>query len=172
MDVYADADEVELFLNGKSCGKKSLKGTFEAVYDIPYQPGCLMAAAYTDGRETGRFCLDTANDSVELEARADKAKLSAARRELAFITVVLKDGEGHENLFQKKRVSVHVEGAAELLGFGNADPQAMGSYDDTEWETYDGQVMAVIRAGQEPGIAKIVFSAEDCKDQTVEFEVI
>lgn len=172
VDVYADADEVELFLNGNSCGKKSVKGTFEAVYDIPYQPGCLMAVAYTDGRETGRFCLDTANDSVELEARADKAKLSAARRELAFITVVLKDGEGHENLFQKKRVSVHVEGAAELLGFGNADPQAMGSYDDTEWETYDGQVMAVIRAGREPGMAKIVFSAEDCKDQTVEFEVI
>lgn len=172
VDVYADADEAELFLNGNSCGKKSVKGTYEAVYDIPYQPGCLMAVAYKDGRETGRFRLETAKDNVELEVRTDKQKLSAAGRELAFITVVLKDREGRENLFQKKRVSVRVEGAAELLGFGNADPQAVGSYDDTEWETYDGYAMAVIRAGKEPGMAKVVFSAENCKDQIAAFEVI
>lgn len=172
VDVYADADEVELFLNGNSCGKQSVKGTYEAVYDIPYQPGCLTAVAYTDGQETGRFSLETAKDNVELEVRTDKAELRSGDRELAFITVVLKDREGIENLFQKRRVSVHVEGTAELLGFGNADPQAIGSYDDTEWETYDGYVMAVIRAGREPGMTKVVFSAEDCKDQTVEFEVI
>lgn len=77
----------------------------------------------------------------------------------------------HPSLFQKKKVSVHVEGAVELFGFGNADTQAMGSYDDTEWETYDGYVMAVIRAGRKPGKAKVVFSAEGCKDQIVEFEV-
>ena len=172
VDVYADADEVELFLNGISCGKKSVKGTYEAVYDIPYEPGCLMAVSYTDGQETGRFSLETAKDNIELEIRTDKKELRLENRELAFITVVLKDGKGIENLFQKKRVSVHVEGAAELLGFGNADPQAMESYDDTEWETYDGHAMAVIRAGREPGMAKVVFSAEDCKDQSVEFEVI
>lgn len=172
VDVYADADEVELFLNGISCGKKTVKGTYEAVYDIPYEPGCLMAVAYTDGQETGRFSLETAKDNIELEIRTDKTELRSENRELAFITVVLKDGEGLENLFQKKKVSVHVEGTAELLGFGSADPQAMGSYDDTEWETYDGHAMAVIRAGREPGMAKVVFSAEDCKDQTVEFEVI
>ncbi len=172
VDVYADADEVELFLNGNSCGKQSVKGTYEAVYDIPYQPGCLTAVAYKDGQETGRFSLETAKDNVELEVRTDKTELRSGDRELAFLTVALKDGEGMENLFQKRRVSVHVEGAAELIGFGNADPQAMGSYDDTEWETYDGYVMAVIRAGRKPGMAKVVFSAEDCKDQTVEFEVI
>lgn len=172
VDVYADADEVELFLNGNSCGKQSVKGTYETVYDIPYQPGCLMAVAYTDGQETGRFSLETANDNVELEVRADKAELRSGDRELAFITVVLKDGEGIENLFQKRSVSVHVEGAVELLGFGNADPQAVGSYDDTEWETYDGYVMAVIRAERKPGKAKVVFSAEGCKDQSVEFKVI
>ena len=172
VDVYADADEVELFLNGISCGKKTVKGTYEAVYDIPYEPGCLMAVAYTDGQETGRFSLETAKDNIELEIRSDKTELRSENRDLAFITVLLKDGEGMENLFQKKKVSVHVEGAAELLGFGSADPQAMGSYDDTEWETYDGHAMAVIRAGKEPGIAKVIFSAKDCKDQTVEFEII
>lgn len=171
VDVYADADEVELFLNGNSCGKKSVKGLYRAEFDIPYQPGCLMAVAYMNGLETGSFCLETAEDKVELETQSDKTELKADHRELAFITIVLKDEEGRENLFQKKKVHLHVEGSVELLGFGSADPQAMGSYDETEWETYDGYAMAVIRAGKEPGIAKVLFSAEGCQDRTVEIEV-
>lgn len=65
-----------------------------------------MAVAYTDGQETGRFSLETAKDNIELEIRTDKTELRSENRELAFITVVLKDGEGMKNLFQKKKVSV------------------------------------------------------------------
>ena len=102
---------------------------------------------------------------------SDKQTLQAGSSDLTFLTVCLKDNEGRENLFRKETVSVRIEGPAELAGFGSADPQAEGSYDDRVWETYDGYVMAVLRAGKEAGTAKVVFETESGLVRTVEIEV-
>ena len=55
VDVYADADEVELILNGKSLGKKTVKDVYTATYEVPYEAGCLTAYAYTDGKKNRKF---------------------------------------------------------------------------------------------------------------------
>lgn len=81
------------------------------------------------------------------------------------------DENGTENLFASKKVAVSVEGAGRLEAFGSADPQSLSSYDDTEWDTYDGYVMAVIRSGMETGKIKVVFASDGCKDTCVEIEV-
>ena len=60
---------------------------------------------------------------------------------------------------------------AVLQGFGSADPRAIGSYDDTTWKTFDGYVMAVVRAGREAGEIKVTFTAEDCEPKTVTIAV-
>ena len=62
VDIYADAEEVELFLNGRSLGKKPAgeQHEFTATYEISYEPGELTAVSYEEGRETGRFSLTTA----------------------------------------------------------------------------------------------------------------
>lgn len=171
VDVYADADEVELFLNGASFGRKKIAGVYTATYEVPYSPGCLKADAYVNGEKTGSFSLETANDTIGLHVCSDKQTLQAGSSDLTFLTVCLKDNEGRENLFRKETVSVRIEGPAELAGFGSADPQAEGSYDDRVWETYDGYVMAVLRAGKEAGTAKVVFETESGLVRTVEIEV-
>ena len=84
----------------------------------------------------------------------------------------LVDENGVENLFASKKVTVSVKGAGTLQAFGSADPKALGSYDDTTWQTFDGYVMAVIRAGKEAGTVTVSFVAEGCKEQCVEIEVI
>ena len=72
-----------------------------------------------------------------------------------------------ENIFAQKEVTVSVEGAGVLQGFGNADPRAIGSYDDTTWKTFDGEVMAVIRSTEEAGEIRVTFTAEGCEPKTV-----
>jgi len=64
-----------------------------------------------------------------------------------------------------------VEGAGRLEAFGSADPQSLTSYDEAEWDTYDGYVMAVIRAGTEEGKIKVVFTSQSHEEQCVELEV-
>ena len=84
----------------------------------------------------------------------------------------LVDENGIENLFASKNVTASVKGAGKLQAFGSADPKALESYDDTTWQTYDGYVMAVIRAGREAGTVTVTFTAEGCKEQCVEIKVI
>lgn len=62
-------------------------------------------------------------------------------------------------------------GAGTLTGFGNADPRAVGSYDDPVWNTYNGYAMAVIRSGEEEGKIRAEFKAEGCRVASVEIEV-
>jgi len=162
VQVYSRDDEVELFLNGRSLGRKPAGPAhgFEACYEIMYEPGTLEAAAYTDGRETGRFALRTAGDDTVMEACVERPNLRAGAGDLAFVTVCLTDGKGILKPYEKRVINVSVEGPGVVQGFGSADPQPVRSYDDTAWETYDGKVMAVIRATDEAGDIAVTFACD------------
>ena len=173
VDVYSEAEEVELILNGTSLGRKPAgkANGFTASYEMTYEPGELVAISYTGGEETGRYALTTAGDDVILSVDCEGKELKADGEDLAFVTVRLTDRDGVENNYAEKEITVSVEGAGTLQGYGSADPRAIGSYDDTTWKTFDGEVMAVIRAGVEPGKIKVTFTAEGCEPQTVCIEV-
>lgn len=173
VDIYADAEEVELFINGRSLGKKPAgeQNEFTATYEMTYEPGELTAVSYEKGRETGRFSLMTAEEEIQLCVIPDKTVLAADGEDLAFITVKLVDKKGTENLYASKDVTVSVEGCGKLEAFGSADPQSLTSYDSPEWKTYDGYLMAVLRAGTEEGNIKVTFTAEGCTKQCVELQV-
>lgn len=173
VDIYADAEEAELFLNGHSLGKKPAgeEHEFTASFEVPYAPGELMAVSYREGKEIGRFSLVTAGEEVQLCAEADKKELRADGEDLSFITVKLTDSAGIENLNASRKVSVSVKGAGRLEAMGSADPKSLGSYDDSEWETYDGYVMAVVRAGEEEGMIEVTIAAQGCEDRNICIEV-
>lgn len=173
VDIYADAEEAELFLNGRSLGRKPAGEEYEftASFEVPYEPGELTAVSYRDGKETGRFSLATAGEEVHICAEADKKELRADGEDLSFVTVKLTDSAGIENLSASKRVSVSVKGAGRLEAMGSADPKSLGSYDDSEWETYDGYVMFVVRAGEEAGMIEVTVAAEGCEESYILIEV-
>ena len=163
VDVYSSSEEVELFLNGVSLGKKAAgkNHSFTASYELAYTPGTLLAVSYEHGIETGRYELLTAESTVCMSLECDKTALRATGEDLAFITVKFMGQNGVENLSVQKTIHVHVEGAGTLQAFGNADPRSIESYDSTTWDTYDGQAMAVIRSSQEAGTVKVTFSTSD-----------
>lgn len=174
IDVYSDADEVELFLNEKSLGKKMAgeKNNYTATYETLYEPGELLAVAYSNKTEVGRTVLRTATDNVEIGVDIDKYKLMSNGEDLAYITVKLIDENGEENLNLSKEITVEVKGAGYLQGFGSADPQSTQSYSAKSWMTYGGYLLAVIRAGEEKGTIYVTFSAEGCNDMIVEIQVV
>lgn len=174
VDVYSNSEEVELFINGKSCGRKEAgeKNDFIATFETKYEPGELLAISYNQGVESGRYELKTADSKVQLFVESDKNVLNATGEDLAFVTVKLVDSTGVENLWEKRNIKVTVEGAGVLQGFGSAEPSTEKSYDDTTWETFDGYVMAVIRAEYEPGEIKVKFEADDCEAKEISINVI
>lgn len=171
VDVYANADEVELFLNQKSFGKKNIAGVFVAEYQVPYEAGILEAVSYCNGKEVGRSFLKSAAKAVLLKAEPDRDYLPADGNSLLFIPIRLADHQGNWNRMQKDRISINIEGEGYLQGFGSANPSCLGSYQDAAWDTYDGSVMAVIRAGKNKGMLKVHISSENCGDAMVTVKV-
>lgn len=174
IDVLSDADEVELFLNGVSKGRKAAgkANDYMAVFEITYEPGELKAVAVRDGKACESFALNTAGKAEKLSIDTDRTTMEANGQDLAYVMIGLQDEAGNQNLWEEKEIAVQIEGAGSLAGFGSAEPSCERSYFDTVCKTYDGYVMAVIRAGLEPGTTTLTVSAEGLEPLTISIEEI
>ncbi len=169
VEVYAAADEVELFINGKSVGRKATgePRKYMAVFDTVYESGSIEAVAYKDGKEIGRDILVTAGDDVRLSAtvktragKDDKAVLPSDGTDIAYVDVSVIDSEGNLNMDETRKVSVSIEGPGEIIGYGSANPVSEENYYDTEADTFEGRIRAAVRASGE-GEIRVSFSAEN-----------
>jgi len=169
VNVYANGDTVELFLNDVSLGKKPCgeENEYLAIYEIEYAPGELKAVSYTNGEVTGTYSLHSASKEVELNVEVDREVIQADGADLSYIRVGLVDEKGNHNLQLVKNISVNVEGEGYLQGFGSADPLTENHYYNTSWDTYDGYVLAVIRSTNNAGEIRVTFTAEGCEKKEV-----
>ena len=88
VEVYADADEVELLINGESSGRAKVgeNHPFVAEFETTYTAGELVAVAFRDGSETGRVALASARGPVLLDVQVDRPRIDATDRDLATAT--------------------------------------------------------------------------------------
>lgn len=173
VEVYSEADEVELLINGKAVGKAAAGETheFKAEFDTIYAPGELVAIAYTKGKETGRTSLLSAVGKVNLQIDIDRAQIVSDDHDLSFVAISLVGDNGVLRPLDDRKVSVHVEGAGILQGFGSANPKSEEDFFETEHTTFDGRALAVIRPTKS-GIINVTIEAEGCTAQTVVIEVL
>lgn len=169
VEVYSDAEEVELLLNGTAIGKAPVGEAcaYKAEFDTVYQHGELAAVAYTDGKEVGRTSLVSAGVELRFQVEIDRARIKANDRDLAFVTISLVDDKGVLNPLADRRVTVTVTGTGVLQGLGSANPKNKESYVNPTHLTYDGQVLAVIRP-TEAGCIDVIIEAEGCETKTVQ----
>ena len=137
-----------------------------------YEAGKLEAVNYRKDAQAEKNSLASADSKVELCVEADCEILKADGADLAYLTISLKDAQGRENLQAVREVTVTVEGAGTLQGFGSADPATENDYDNTTWETYHGYLLAVVRAGLQAGEIKVSFEAPGCKKKEVILQVL
>lgn len=158
VEVYSDAEEVELLLNDKSLGRKSVEDEFKKFYckwQVPYEQGKLEAIAYINGEVVGRDLLQTAGES-HLIIEKEKESLRSKSDELCYIAIEMRDAEGTLDMSENTMITVKLEGPAEILGCGSANPCTTENYTECSHELYQGRLLVVVRAGKEEGIAKLV----------------
>ncbi len=147
VEVYAQASEAELLLNGRSLGRKKMK-EYKAIFPVRYASGTLCAAVYNkQGQELGRTELHSAEG--ELSIRIQPEKLCARPGEIVYVPVSIRGKNDVIESNADTKINVSVEGG-ELLAFGSAIPCTEERYDEGSFTTYHGQALAVVRAG-EPG---------------------
>ncbi len=169
VNVYSEAEEVELFLNGKSLGRKPAgEGHgYLASFETVYEPGVLKAVNYRNGAAAEETKLATAKDRLQMCIEADRTELKAGGADLSYLMISFADDDGTKNLQAEKTVTVTVEGAGTLQGMGSADPATDNRYDNHCWKTYDGYVLAVVRAGKEEGTITVTVECEGYEDRVV-----
>ncbi len=166
VEIFSADEEVELFVNEKSYGKKKAgrANGFIATYDgVLFEPGQVTAVGFCGGHEVSRTVLESAGPDVLLRVKADADSIKADPMSLGYAVLSLTDAQGRENMFAKETVTVSIEGPAVLEGYGSADPQPVRGYQDNTWETYDGKLLCAIRSTGEKGMIKLTFTSADGK---------
>lgn len=169
VEVYANGDEAELILNGQLVEKKTI-GTekkAQVLFDTVYTPGTLKVVVYKNGEAVGTDDIATAGEDVEMSLYADTDIVSADETDIAYVDLALTDSEGRLNTDAALPVTVSIDGAGVIAGFGSADPESEENYFDMTAKAYEGRLRAAIRGNGETGTIRVTFTAEGCKDAVI-----
>ena len=162
IEVYARAAEVELLLNGRKVGKKKMGNKCSTVFKVPYEDGILCAISYDkEGNVIGRCELKSAEKNTILSILPEKEQ--AQPQELQYIDLRYTDKHGIWKPMEKHHISIQVENGI-LMGFGSASPYNPYGYDKDAIDTYYGEALAVVKAGER---GKIRITVKDEKREYV-----
>ncbi len=152
VSVYSSCDEAELFLNGKSLGRKPTNrdSKFTATWQAPYQPGTLKAIGYKNGQQVSSSQLQTAKTATKIKLSADRSTIKADGQDLSYITVELTDADGIRNPKAENFVRFKVDGGT-IVGVGNANPISIESYQLPQRKAWQGRCLVIVKSNQKPG---------------------
>lgn len=171
VEVYADAASIRLELNGKEIATKPIK-KYKTIFKLPYVPGTLTAIALDDsGKEISRYSLHTGGKEMKLTVTPNKQSMASDGQSLCYLPIEFTDGNGELIPYMEKPVTVKVEGAATLQGLGSALCKTDERYDSDSFNSYRGRLLAVLRAGTEPGKVKVTIKSNHMKPVELELEV-
>lgn len=179
--VFTNAEETEVFVNGKSLGRK--KVSFErpwpntAVYEAVYEPGEVVAVSYKDNKEISRDVLKTTKEPSAIVLTPSKKTMLADGHDLIYVDIELRDEDGLvvptaniELTAQLKFKTQAADSCAFLAGFGSGNPITDENYTDNAAGTYKGRALAIIRSGYEAG--ELIFSvSSDSGNLSAEVEL-
>jgi beta-galactosidase len=146
--VYTSGDEAELFLNGKSLGRKK-KGQFEYRIrwdDVKYEPGELKVVAYKNGKKWAAAVMQTTGPAAKLTLAADRANITADGKDLSFVTVTVADKKGRLVPRSKNHITFDIAGPGEIVAVDNGDATSFEPFHATERNAYNGLALVIVRA--------------------------
>ena len=151
--AYSSCDEAELFINGKSLGRKPTNRStkFMAKWSVPYSAGELKAIGYKGSQIVITKVLRTANAASQIKLSADRNLIKADGQDLSYINVQVTDE--NNNLHPKADNVIHfsIEGPATIAGVGNANPMSLESDQQPVRKAWQGKCLVIIKSENKPG---------------------
>ncbi len=174
--VFSNADEVELFVNGESVGKKSV--SFQppmpnsVYFDTIFVPGKVEAVSYKAGKEISRDELITTGAPAGIRLIPEKNTLKADGHDAAYLGIEILDSEGNVVPDAEIELSAEAKGEAILAGFGSGNPKTEDNYTDGETVSFKGRAMAIIRSGYGKGTVTVEVCAKEIGKAQETFEIV
>ncbi|MEI2750747.1 MAG: beta-galactosidase GalA [Ferruginibacter sp.] len=161
--VNSNADNVELFLNGKSLGKKDMPRYGHLQWNVKFEPGKLEAIAYKKGKKLTSK-IETTGNPVNVVLTPYKTTMLADGKDATVMNVTVVDDQGREIPDADNMIYFSIEGDGKIIGVGNGDPSSHepDKCIDGMWQRrlFNGKCQVILQSGTKPGIIKFEASAK------------
>ncbi len=169
---YSNADEVELFLNGKSLGTKSKQGDeLHVVWKVSFEPGTLKAVSRKDGKIVLETEVKTSGVPAQIKLTADRNEINADGVDLSFVTVEVLDKDGIPVPTAGNSIHFKLEGDASIAGVDNGNPVSHESMKGSSIKAFNGKCLVVVQAGENSGAVNLTASAEGLELGQIEIKL-
>ena len=125
VNVYSNAEEVELLFNNKSLGKKAMPINGHLRWPVAYAPGELLARGFRNGKQIASDTVATTGAATRIQLQPHKKSIQADGRDLAVYTVSLLDDKGRVVPTADNNMHFTITGAGKIIGLGNGDPSSL-----------------------------------------------
>jgi beta-galactosidase len=122
--AYSNAEEVELSLNGRSLGRKSMRPNSHLQWDVKYEPGTLIARGYAKGKEVAHDSIETTGPAAALQLIPNESSINADSEDVSVVTVRVNDAKQRMVPTAENEVSFSLSGSGRIIGVGNGDPSS------------------------------------------------
>lgn len=155
--VNSNADDIELFLNGKSLGQKTMERNSHLEWNVIYEPGTLEAIAYKKGKKITSK-IETTEQASQVVIATDKTILHADGKDVTVINISISDEKGREVPTANNMITFTVSDNAKIIGVGNGDPSSHepDKCKTNSWQrsAFNGKCQVIIQAGKNSGEVK------------------
>ena len=156
--VNSNADEVELFVNEKSLGKKTMERNSHLQWNVLYEPGTLEAIAYKKGKKITAK-IETTGQATNVVLTPDKTILMADGKDATVVNISITDEKGREVPTANNMISFTITENAKIIGVGNGDPSSHepDKCATHSWQrsAFNGKCQVIIQAGKNVGDVKL-----------------
>jgi len=170
---YNQADEVELFINGKSQGvrRKADSHQYHVMWRVVFEPGEVKVVARQNGKEVRQQVIRTAGPPHHIRLTADRNVMDADGKSLAFVTVEILDKDGNLCPNAENQVFFDVKGNASIAGVDNGCQTSMERFKADNRKAFFGKCLVVLRAGKQTGSVTLTAKAVDLKTDKITLNV-
>lgn len=168
--VNTNADDVELFLNGKSLGKKVMPRNSHLKWSVPYEPGKLEAVGFKKGKKI-TTSVETTGTPYRVIATPNRTTLKANGTDAVIVNLSIVDEKGREVPVADNRIQFQLTGDAKIIGVGNGDPSSHEPDHCPEgaWQrsAFNGKCQVILQAGKTKGILTLKATAIGLASETI-----
>ncbi|HTK37019.1 MAG TPA: beta-galactosidase GalB [Pyrinomonadaceae bacterium] len=146
--VYTSGDEAELFLNGRSLGRKKREAFQYRLRwdDVVYEPGELRVVAYKNGKKWAEDVVRTTGKAEKLSLLPDRKEIKADGFDLSYITVSVEDANGSMVPRSHNSIRFDISGPAEIVAVDNGDATDHTSFQSRSRKAFNGLCLVIVRS--------------------------
>ena len=174
VNVYSSYQTVELFLNGRSLGKKATNDSnkFIGAWTVPFQPGELKAVGYVGRRKIAEAVLRSAKSPSRIKLTADHTTLAANGQSLAYITAELVDENGTLNPKADNILQFEITGPGDVVAVASSNPMSTESFQAMKRKAWRGKCLVIVKSKMQAGEVRLRAVADGLQPSEIQLNIV